>query len=142
MATWDPATFNPHDFEYLRDPHPTYAKFREHAPVHFVGYYFNAYWVFGYDDVKRVIEDWKVFPKNALADAPPSPTPPPFGVRDGMPKGIFSADPPDHTHIRKADEKRFSAPSTMPRVSPVHRRGDCYARSRRLRDLTFTPIMR
>lgn len=107
MATWDPATFNPHDFEYLRDPHPTYAKFREHAPVHFVGYYYNAYWVFGYDDVKRVIEDWKVFPKNAPADAPPSPTPPPFGVRDGMPKGIFSADPPGHTQIRKAVEKPF-----------------------------------
>jgi len=49
----DPRTFNSHDREYLRDPHPTYARFREQAPVSFVGFYYNAYWVFRYDDVKN-----------------------------------------------------------------------------------------
>jgi len=64
--SFDPSTFNPHDPAFLADPYPTYAQFRQQAPVHRVFAsvqvqgrditLYNSHWVFRYADVKRVLD--------------------------------------------------------------------------------------
>ncbi len=101
---FDPTSFNPHDPAFIADPGPTYAQFREHAPVAKVhvalpnGYVlYDAWWVFRHADVQAVLRDKDLFLKNAANAAP---APGPFGVLENMPKGIFSMDPPRHDALR------------------------------------------
>jgi cytochrome P450 len=100
---FDPASFNPHDPDFSRNPYPMYRNFREHAPVHWVEPY-EAYWVFRHDDVMRVLEDSEnfsalTFAKNR-ADPPSPPSPGPFDVLSNLPEGLFSLDPPRHGEVR------------------------------------------
>jgi len=103
-SSFDPQTFNPHDPAFLADPYPTYALFRQHAPVAKVMPY-NSHWVFRYADVKRICDGKELFLKNRK-DAPPSP--PPFDVMQYMPEGVFSMDPPRHDVVRPILDGLFS----------------------------------
>ena len=61
--TW-PENFNPHDPEFLKNPYPTYKKFREQAPVCLVEPY-KSLWVFSYADVKTMLEEKELFLKKS-----------------------------------------------------------------------------
>ena len=112
---FDPDTFNPHDPSFLADPYPTYALFRQQAPVHRVFAsvpvqgkpvtLYDSHWIFRYADVKRVLDDRQLFLKN-----PPNPAAPPapFSVLQNMPQGIFSMDPPRHNQLRPILDQLFA----------------------------------
>lgn len=112
---FDPNTFNPHAPSFLADPYPTYALFRQQAPVHRVISsvpvqgksitLYDSHWVFRYADVKRVLDDRLLFLKNPPTASPP---PAPFGVLQNMPQGIFSMDPPRHTQLRPILDQLFA----------------------------------
>ncbi|MBI4521905.1 MAG: cytochrome P450, partial [Gemmatimonadetes bacterium] len=93
---FDPNAFDPHDPKFIEDPYPTYASFREQAPVHLVKPY-GSYWVFRYADVVSVLSDQERFRKTGPKASPP---PPPFDILAYMPPGLFSADPPRHDEMR------------------------------------------
>jgi cytochrome P450 len=95
---WDPNSFNPHAPDFLANPYPTYARFREQAPIHWVDSY-KSYWIFRYEDAKTVLEAKDIFIHNVPKDPPPPPTPL-FGVLENMPVGLFSMDPPRHDEVR------------------------------------------
>jgi cytochrome P450 len=101
---FDPAKFEPHDRSFLADPYPAYAYFRDNAPVSLVQGYPNP-WVFGYDNVKGVLDDKETFVKNS----PQGPTPPPgpAGAMAFFPEGLFSSDPPRHDELRAILEPLF-----------------------------------
>jgi cytochrome P450 len=96
-GTWDPSTFDPHAPDFLADPFPTYARFREHAPVYWVEDY-QSWWVFRYADVKTVLDGKETFLKNPTT--PPAEPTPVFHVLGYMPEGVFSMDPPRHDVVR------------------------------------------
>ncbi|MBF7729779.1 cytochrome P450 [Pseudomonas sp. N040] len=112
---FDPNRFNPHDPSYLANPYPTYALFRQQAPVHRVHAsvpvqgrdltLYDSTWVFRYADVKRVLEDSQLFLKSP--PSPPAP-PPPFDVLQNMPVGIFSMNPPRHNQLRPILDELFA----------------------------------
>jgi cytochrome P450 len=103
VPPFNPASFNPHDPAFSKDPYPTYRQFREHAPVHWVEPY-ESYWVFRHDDIMRVLDGSENF--NALTyaknryDPPSPPAPGPFDVLSNFPEGLFSLDPPRHGEVR------------------------------------------
>ncbi len=105
--SFDPTSFNPHDPSFLADPYPTYALFRQQAPVQRVSAsvqvqgreisLYDSTWVFRYEDVKYVLDGTELFLKTPLH---PKPATPPFDVLQNMPEGIFSMNPPRHTQLR------------------------------------------
>ena len=102
--TWDHTTFNPHDPAFLADPYPTYALFRDQAPLSVVQPYAST-WVFRFADVRQMLDDSVTFVKN-----PPGPPPPPVGLFSmgaNLPEGLFSSDPPRHTELRAVLEPLF-----------------------------------
>jgi cytochrome P450 len=101
---WDPDAFDPHDPGFLSDPYPTYARFRDEAPVHVVQPY-GTRWVFRYADVQRVLTDTATFVKNAPGGSPPPPGP--LEMMSFFPEGLFSSDPPRHTELRALLEPLF-----------------------------------
>lgn len=113
--SFDPSTFNPHDPAFLADPYPTYALFRQQAPVHRVFAsvqvqgrdltLYNSHWVFRHADVKRVLDSTALFLKSP--PSPPAPAPP-FDVLQNMPEGIFSMNPPRHTQLRPILDELFA----------------------------------
>jgi cytochrome P450 len=100
---FDPATFDPHATAFLANPYPTYAWFREHAPIHPVRFaygeqtLYDSTWLFRYADVQTVLQGKALFLKNRK---PPVPLPPPFDVLQNMPNGVFNLDPPRHDVLR------------------------------------------
>lgn len=101
---WTPDQFNPHDPAYLADPHPTYARFREQAPIHTVQPYESS-WLFAYADCKEVLEATDVWVKNSPLGAPK-----PYGqfeVMSSFPPGLFGSDPDLHTRLRSILEPLF-----------------------------------
>jgi cytochrome P450 len=131
-ATWDPNQFNPHDPAFLADPFPTYARFREAAPIHRVELY-GSDWMFRYADCEQVLIDTDSWVKNQPPGSPSAPTgspstavgtpstpvgtpaaplaPPPalgpFGMISNFPPSLFYADPPLHTMLRSLLEPLF-----------------------------------
>lgn len=98
MTKFDPKTFNPHDPAFLADPYPTYAKFREEAPIAWVEPY-ASWWCFKYEDCQKILTGTDLFLKNNPV-ASTSPPPPLVGVLAGMPESVFGADPPRHDVVR------------------------------------------
>jgi cytochrome P450 len=139
-ATWDPNQFNPHDPGFLADPFPTYARFREAAPIHRVEVY-ESDWIFRYADCEQVLTDTDVWVKNQPVGSPSTPVgstsapagtpsaplaaPPalgPFGMMSNLPPSLFYADPPLHTTLRSLLEPVFleaikSAPELTTRIA-------------------------
>jgi cytochrome P450 len=101
---FDPAKFDPRDPAFLADPYPTYAHFREQAPVSAVKGY-PARWVFGYRDVDSVVMDRETFVKNSPGGR--TPLPGPAGALVFFPEGLFGSDPPRHTELREVLEPLF-----------------------------------
>jgi cytochrome P450 len=101
---FDPDRFDPHEPAYLADPYPTYAKFREQAPIHPVKPYGSS-WVFAYADCQEVLDATTVWVKNS-----PLGEPKPYGQFEAMtsfPPGLFGSDPDLHTQLRSILQPLF-----------------------------------
>lgn len=120
-TTFDPGTFNPLAPGFLADPYPTYAWFREHAPVCQVkiGANDTAYWVFGDADARAVLTQGDRFQKLQYQPTPQSVSP--FDALNLLPTGIMNANAPRHTELRRWVEPIFdralgAAPATSAAV--------------------------
>jgi cytochrome P450 len=90
--------FDPFDYEFHRDPHPTYRWLRDDAPV-----YHNerlAFWALSrFDDVLAGLHDPVTFTSTG-------------GVAiehtDAALKSMIEMDPPEHTQMRKLIARRFT----------------------------------
>jgi len=101
---WNPAQFNPHDPAFLADPYPTYAKFRDEAPIYPVPVY-STDWCFRYADCQTILTSTDVWIKNPPGGSPPAYGP--YGAMANFPLGLFSSDPPLHTQLRGILEPMF-----------------------------------
>ena len=104
-AGFRPQAFDPHDAAFLADPYPTYALFREHAPVYPVEPY-GSCWVFRYEDCARALGEAEVWVKN-----PPHGSPSgcgPFAMMASFPQSLFFTDPPFHGKLRSLLEPAFA----------------------------------
>jgi cytochrome P450 len=112
---FDPDRFDPHGPAYLADPYPTYANFREQAPIHPVELYGSS-WVFRYADCKQMLEDTKGWVKNSpLGERKPYGQ---FEVMANFPPGLFGSDPDLHTTLRGILEPLFrKAIPTAPEIA-------------------------
>jgi cytochrome P450 len=102
----------PYSDAFVRDPYPTYAWFREHAPVAPVRYpntSIDVWWVTRHADVKRILANPKLFssdPRHANA-ATAQASLPFFDKSELILGGVAFADPPLHTHRRNLIGKTF-----------------------------------
>jgi cytochrome P450 len=103
--TFDPDAFDPHDPAFLANPYPTYALFREHAPVYPVKPY-DACWTFSYEDCAEVLDATDVWLKNPPGGHPPERGP--YAMMASFPGGLFVTDPPLHTELRELLEPVFT----------------------------------
>lgn len=110
MTRFDPSTFNPHDPGFLVDPYPTYAKFREHAPIAWVEPY-ASWWCFKYEDCHKILTGTDLFIKNNPLPSTSAP-PPLVDVLSGMPASVFGADNPRHDQIRPILDGLFATAIT------------------------------
>ena len=101
---FDPNQFNPHDPTFLGDPYPTYASFREQAPIHTVMPY-QSDWIFRYADCQQVLTATETWVKNSPTGSTPGYGP--YEVMASFPPGLFGSDPPLHTHLRSILEPLF-----------------------------------
>ncbi len=77
---------DPRRRDFQLNPYPLFAKFRAREPVHYSPVY-KGWFVFGYDDVRRVCGNDAEF--SAV----------PLGYTD--PRGMFTLDIPEHTGVRR-----------------------------------------
>jgi len=102
----------PYSEAFVQDPYPTYAWFREHAPVAPVRYpntTTDVWWVTRHADVKRILANPKLFssdPRHANA-ATAGASLPFFDKSELILGGVAFADPPLHTHRRNLIGKTF-----------------------------------
>lgn len=98
--------FDPHAPDFLADPYPFYARFRDNNPVRAAKAY-DALWVFREADARAALLDKDTYKKNA-PDRPAIPrNPGPFDVDDYLPAGPFSSDEPWHKALRDVLEPFF-----------------------------------
>src|SRR6202012_3107245 len=103
----------PYSEAFVQAPYPTYAWFRDHAPVAPVRYpntSTDVWWVTRHADVKRILANPKLFssdPHHATA-ATTEASLPFFDKFDLFLGGVAFADPPLHTHRRKLIGRAFS----------------------------------
>ena len=102
--TTEPATpsFNPFDAAFRRDPYPSYAWLREHAPVNNS----SGFWtVSRYDDVVHVLRSPGTFSSKAMGGAVAA-----QGTGQGplQVRTIINTDPPEHTQIRNLVNRAFT----------------------------------
>jgi cytochrome P450 len=102
--SFDPDRFDPHDPGFLADPYPTYACFREQAPIHRVAPYGSS-WVFTHADCTQLLTATDVWVKEPPAGAGTSYGP--HAIMAEFPPGLFSSDPPLHTQLRSILEPLF-----------------------------------
>jgi cytochrome P450 len=101
--------FNPFDFEFHRNPYPTYEWLRDESPV----YHNNEldFWALSrFDDVLAGLHDPATYTSNhgvALEDEGP----------DGPAGSMIHLDPPDHTAMRKLVSRRFT-PRSIAELEP------------------------
>lgn len=106
---------NPFLPEVIADPYTVYRRYREEDPVHW-GVSSNpnlpgAWYIFGYEDVMKVLEDRRFgreFVKREDVETTPVPT-----AYDAflslVSKWIVFREPPDHTRLKSLASKAFSA---------------------------------
>jgi cytochrome P450 len=104
--------FNPFDYDFHRDPYPTYAWLREEAPA-----YHNEeldFWALSrFDDVLAGLHDPATYTSSkgvALEDEGPQ----------GAAGSMIHMDPPQHTSMRKVIARRFT-PRRVAELEPVIR---------------------
>lgn len=96
--------FDPHDPAYVADPYAAYRSLRDAGGgVHPAPKPYPGYWVFRYDDVRRVCEERDVFlkPRSANRDQGP------LEVLLGLPEGVFNLNPPRHGEVRRMLDPLF-----------------------------------
>ena len=98
-APFDPDTFDPHDPAFLSDPFPTYARFREFAPIHHVPLY-DSLWCFRAQDCRAILTATDIWYKHPPGGEPAPPGP--MSALATLPAGLFSSDPPAHPQLRAA----------------------------------------
>ena len=103
--------FDPLSQEFMLDPGPLLAEARERQPVFF--YPELNYWVVTrFDDVQRVISDFRTFSSSAV-DVLPVPENLQDRVRpDFYERSFLASDPPIHTVSRKAANRAFTRTRT------------------------------
>jgi cytochrome P450 len=105
------AGFNPVSPEFLSDPYPFFERARRDAPVFFHPGPPMAFWVLTkYDDVARLFTDPATFSSKVLGNVPI-----PDEFKALIPEDYFSQivqalDPPEHTRVRKLQQKAFRKP--------------------------------
>jgi cytochrome P450 len=97
---WDPATFNPHDPGFLKDPYPTYARFREQAPSFAVGKPYDSRWFFRYADCYEILANEEMFRKFPDGGLPADANSGPISIMRRFRHGIFTTDPPRHCALK------------------------------------------
>jgi cytochrome P450 len=103
----------PYSEAFVADPYPTYAWFREHAPVAQVRYpntSTDIWWVTRHADVKRILANPKLFssdPQHANATTADANLPF-FDKSELILGGVAFVDPPLHSRRRKLIGKTFS----------------------------------
>ena len=118
-APFDPDRFNAHDPGFLADPFPTYARFRQFAPLHAVPAY-ESLWCFRAAECRAILEDTETWLKHPPGDAPPPP-PGPTAVVAVLPPGLFNSDPPAHPALREAVETPLRAAlGSVPDMARAH----------------------
>ena len=89
-------TFTPNTPEWMADPHASYRELREQDPVHWSEAL--GHWVLTrYEDVTAVLKDERFSAANRAPQR-----------RLNRPTTMVTADPPDHTRLRKSVRHRFS----------------------------------
>ncbi|MFI6094222.1 cytochrome P450 [Lentzea sp. NPDC051213] len=111
--------------EDIADPYPVYRRYREIQSVHEGA---DAFYVFGYDDVVKVLSD-RNFGRtsHSTEDGVPLslPVPPEFEtLRSVVENWLVFLDPPEHTRLRSSLQKEFSAGVVIalrPRIARIAR---------------------
>jgi cytochrome P450 len=103
--------FDPLDPDYLEDPYPYFARFRQEVPVFYAPKI--DFWVVSrYDDIMRIVKDPETF-SNARVQEPLYPLT--SEALENLKKGVrvvpttSTADPPLHRRTRKHAARTFSA---------------------------------
>ncbi len=101
-ATFDPTKFDPFSIDFLADPFPVYAWFREHQPVWKVSlapdFAHTAYWIFRDADARTVLNHPDVYGK--LQAVPTATSVGPFEVAASLPTGIMNSNVDRHQTLR------------------------------------------
>ena len=106
-------TFTPNTPEWLADPFPSYRELREQDPVHWSE--LLGHWVLTrYEDVSFVLKDERFSAANRAPQR-----------RLNRPTTMVTADPPDHTRLRKSVRHRLvpvaaSSATTVPSKVPTY----------------------
>jgi len=101
---FNPDEFDPHAPAFLANPYPTYARFREEAPIHRVKLY-ESDWMFRYADCEQVLTGTDTWLKKPPDGWPASYGP--YALMSNFPAGLFASDPPLHTQLRSILEPLF-----------------------------------
>jgi cytochrome P450 len=106
QAMTNAGVYDPYD---LSAPHPTWARFRDDAPIFY--HKETGYWIVSrYDDIKAIFDDWEAF-SSENAQAPVTPLGPEARAiikAGGFTSGLSARTPPTHTRIRKVAQTAFS----------------------------------
>ena len=94
--------YDPYDVDIAADPHPTYARLREEAPVYHNEKY--RFWAISrYADVEKALNDWRTF-SNSRSDILDL-----MNSKFDMPPGVMMfEDPPVHTMLRGLMSRVFT----------------------------------
>ena len=112
--------FDPFDAAFLKDPPSTWARAQRECPVFYYAP-MDLWVVTRFDDVMRIVKDWKTFSSRALGIVPPPPD-----LADRVPAGFFTdpiagVDPPLHTAMRKVANSGFTRPRIAAMESTIQR---------------------
>lgn len=94
VASLQNLRFDPRRRDFQANPYPVYAAFRASERVHYSPLY-DGWFVFGYDDVACVCTNSQSFSAAQLDSKGP--------------RGLFTLDVPEHTHVRKLVDKAWRA---------------------------------
>ena len=110
------------DPAFQADPHPVYARWRRDTPVRRVRLPngVTAWLVTRYDDARQALTDPRLSKARPVGQATESALPPPIGA--AVSRHMLSADPPDHTRLRRLVSGAFTArriEALRPRIEEI-----------------------
>ena len=110
------------DPAFQADPHPVYARWRATTPVRRVllpsGV--TAWLVTRYEDARQALTDPRLSKARPVGQATDRALPPPIGA--AVSRHMLSADPPDHTRLRRLVAGAFTArriEALRPRIEEI-----------------------
>jgi cytochrome P450 len=110
------------DPEFHANPHPTYAHLRQTSPVRRVRLPngIDAWLITRYEDARRALTDPRLSKERPLARGGSTVLPPAIGA--AVSHHMLSADPPDHTRLRRLVSGAFTArriDALRPRIEEI-----------------------